>query len=340
MSKLIALPPPRLPLTGRMTALAEGSPFSKLGYAADASKAYIECEVCHSLPGGRFRGAGGAANGNELGLWADVIAKSHGSLLHQQLNVQHQLAEYSDNKQGKQDRIIGCVVATQIVASKYGGMRGPSNAKGATNAWADGADVHISALMVVHKMAKGVHTILGNHLASRTEQSVSIEMECGIDQLGVMRPSTGEAHSFTLMPQEWLDTVAWKDAEGKAVAGLPMLGSIDGERLVFTYGMPGDAIEFQGIATTPNPAENKARITRVEASNDGMCLRIAAERVDEAALAGRSVFYKSTGRTGIVAAVLTSGSRVGWKATASNPLLQVHVGRDVVFTPLDAAQLL
>ena len=113
--------------------------------------------------------------------------------------------------------------------------------------------------------------------------------------------------------------------------------SVGGERLVVCYGMPGDAIEFQGIATTPNPAENMARITNVLAENDGRTLRIAAERVDEAALPGRTVFYKGTGRTGRVEKVLTQGRYYGLRATAENPVLKVHVGRDVVFTELKAA---
>lgn len=339
MNKLTTAPG-RIPLDAKISALAEGSVFSKLGYKADGSKAYIECEVCHSLPAGRFVGAGGAANGNELGLWADVIAKSHGSLLHQQLNVRHQLAEYADDKRGKQDHIIGCVVATQIVASKPGSaLRAPSNHRNAGDLWSHGADVHIAALMVVHKLAKGVNTMLGNHITSREEQSVSIEMQCGIDQLGVMHPETGEAHSFGSMPDEWMNTVQWTNAQGERYAGLPVVGSVGGKRLVVCYGLPGDAIEFQGIATTPNPAENMARITNVLAENDGRTLRIAAERVDEAALPGRSVFYKATGRTGRVQKVLTEGRYYGLRATAENPVLLVHVGRDIVFTELNAACL-
>lgn len=326
--------PGRIPLAVQIvpTALAETSPFAKLGYKPDAAKAYIECAVCHSLPAGRFTGAGGAANGNELGLWASVIAASHGSLLHQQLNIRHQLKTYADDPKNKHDRIIGCVVATQVVASKSGRMRGPSNVtESMGSSWTDGADCHIAALMVVHKLADGVNRLLGDHITSREEQSVSIEMECKMQQLGVMNPATGEHHSFASLPDAWAETIQWKDAAGVPYAGLPVLGSIDGTRLVMTYGNPGDAIAFNGIATTPNPAENKAKITNVLCEDDGSRLRIAAERVDEVALCGRTVRLPKTGREGRVAAVLTQGSRYGHKATAEAPLLQVLAGRDVVF---------
>lgn len=329
--------PGRVPISAKVSLLAEGSVFANLGYEPDGSRAYVECEVCHSLPEGRFLGAGGAANGNQIGLWAEVIAKSHGSLLHQQLNVQHMLAEYAEEKKNKQDRIIGCVVATKVVAEKHI-LRGPSNGANPTS-WAGGGGVHIAALMVVHKLAKGVNSILGDHLASRKEQSVSIEMECGLEQLGVMRPSTGEAYPFEAMPEDWYATVQAKNEDGTPMKGLPRFGAIDGEQLVVTYGMPGAKIEFQGIATTPNPAENMARITRVTAEQDGMSLRIAAERVNEASLPGRGVFFKRTGRTGVVMCAMTSGVRLGLRASVENPLLQVLVGRDIVWTPLASACL-
>lgn len=317
-----------------VTLLAESSVFAKDGYKADESKAYVECAVCHSLPAGRFRGAGGAANGNELGLWAEVVAKSAGSLLHQQLNVRHQLKQYAAEADRKNavDRIIGCVVATKVIASKHGVMRGPSNrySRSTGSTWEDGADVHIAALMVVHKLAHGVNKILGDHITSREEQSVSIEMQCGVDQLGVMRPSTGECYVWEQMPEDWLATVQFADAGGQPFAGLPILGSIDGERLVVTYGLPGDTIQFQGIATTPNPAENLARITSVVAE-DGFSTRIAAERVDEVTLPGRSVFFPRTKRTGVIDKVLTTGIKYGLRASVDKPLLRVLIGREEVF---------
>ena len=50
----------------------------------------------------------------------------------------------------------------------------------------------IKALACVFKLAQGVNATLGDHLASRQKQSVSIETTTPHTNIGVLRPSTGE----------------------------------------------------------------------------------------------------------------------------------------------------
>lgn len=268
------------------------SPFAKLGYKADRWKAYVECEVCHSLPEGKLVGAGQAANGNIIAFWPDVIASSHGALLHQQFNIRHKLAAYETDdakKANAEDRIVGAIIATHVAPKPLEGWYAPGNTAGKGN--------HIRALAVVWKLAKGVNKLIGDHLASRVEQSVSIETIVSPKQLGIMRPSTGEGYAFADMPQVWADTI-----KASKPGLLPRAGAVDGEQLVLTYGIVGGSIEFRGLALTPDPAEETAKVLSITASKvSEETYALAAEAVSDT-LIGRQVRF-DTGRVGEVTRV-------------------------------------
>lgn len=292
------------------------SPFAKLGFKADRWKAYVECEVCHSLPDGRLVGAGHGANGNIIAFWPDVIANSHGGLVHQQFNIGHKIAAYAadDKKANAEDRIVGCVIATHVEQKPMEGWYSPTNLQGKGN--------HIRALVVVWKLAKGVNKIIGDHLASRVEQSVSIETIVSKERLGIMRPSTGEGFAFLDMPEDWALTV-----KAAKPGFLPKVGMIDGEQLVLTYGIPGGTVEFRGLAMTPNPAEATAKVVSIAASKvDDETFAIAAESVNDQ-LVGKKVKFH-TGRIGEVVKVSTSGAGLmGVNASQDDPLLTVKITR-------------
>ena len=159
--------------------LAEDSPFAN-DYVPDQSKAFIEFEICHTLPDylGPVAMGQGKKNGkdytvtNLCGFFPDTLEVSHEALQYQQLNLRHLLAAYDEstgpNKKIRNDAIVGCIVATRFPRKPQNGWRVPGNSKGGT--------ASIRACAVVFKLAKGMDRLMGEHLTGRQEQSVSIEV--------------------------------------------------------------------------------------------------------------------------------------------------------------------
>lgn len=269
------------------------SPFAGLGYKPDNWKAYIEFELCHSLP----VVAGPVMSGNYIGYLPKVLAISHESLQHQQMNLRHMLKAY-DPKNIPRDRIVGCVVATWFPKDPKGGWKMPEDKASAPA---------IRACAVVFKLAEGVNALLGKHLASREKQSVSIETITSFDNMGLaLRSDLGTVTPLLEAEGDLRDAIS-RDGETGA---LRVGKTPKGEQVVLIYGLE-KPVQFRGVGVTPNPAEREAEITAVHAErrgewDGGETMGIAAEAVPMM-LAGRTVRFASTGRCGTIRKVETSG---------------------------------
>lgn len=299
------------------------SPFAGK-FEPDASKAFLEFDICHSVPD--FAGPVGMGAGvvNYTSFFPATLEQSAGSLQYQQLNLRHLLRAYgSEAAPVANDRIVGCVVAAALSKRKpMAGWRAPGKP--------DGETCSIKACAVVFKLAAGVGKMIGDHLTGRQAQSVSIEVTTGYDNLGVYRPSTDELVPLLEPSAEIFAayTDRWKSHQNP----MPQVGQIDGEQLLVIYGT-GGPVHFRGVGVTPNPAERAAEIVGLWAEQDGY-VGIAAEKVTGAAahtLVGRKVTFH-TKRVGEIKAVHTSGrvrlAGQPWRLEASVevPLLEVEMG--------------
>lgn len=301
-----------------MSDLAEGSPFAGKGYEPDEFIAYVTFDICHTLPGVWI---GPVSSGDYIGFMGDTLAASHTRLRRKPFNYRHRIKAYAapDEKAGKRDNIIGCIIDTHMDAKPFDkGFWSPSNP--------EGAETCIHCIAVVFKLAENVAEILGNHQASREKQGVSIEVWDTLDNLSVLRPSTNEMFPYLELPEDWHGAL-------KAVPGRkrPRVGTLDGEQLIVVYGGGGAPVQFRGVGMTPDPAEKffgtqdyAAMIDTVNAESDGReVLAVCAESVPQmlADIGARLRF--DTGRVGKVRRVITEGIAGGChRASKESPVLE------------------
>lgn len=294
----------------------ENDVFSELGFNADRWKAYMDFDIVHCMPAI----IGPVSEGFYTTYLPSIVQASHGSLMHQQVNLNHLLKAYStEDDQVAKDRIVGCVVATYFP---------PEPAQG----WKIGDDPTVApairARAVIFKLADGVNRMIGDHQTSRKKQSLSIESVTTLGNLGVYLPSKGADQIMPLME-------AIKDASiASAIKMDPLkLGKVNGEQGVFVYGIK-NPVEFRGVGITPRPAEQEAKIISFEAhktkaTDGGTLIAMAAKQVD-LELEGRKIKF-STGRVGKIDKVINEGEArlpgQNWSMTASEeePVLQIQL---------------
>jgi len=305
----------------RVASFAEGSPFAGKGYQADTYTAYVEFDICHTLPGVWL---GPLSNSGEfMGFIGETLMASHRSLRHKQFNYRHQLAAYGTKDKPKKDHIIGAIVDTHMDDAPPEGWWSPSNP--------EGAQTCIKVCAALFKQAESVGDILAKHLDDTVKQSVSIEVIDRAGNLRLYRPSTNEMVDYASIPEDWASAITFKAGQKRPVAG-----KLNGEQLIVIYGAGGEPVQFQGVGMTANPAERfagtatpAAEITSVLAENE-LCA-VAAEVVPTL-IVGRVMRF-DTGRSGVISRVATSG-RVGIHAASeANPVCEVRVGGRVVSVP-------
>lgn len=300
---------------GLTAGAAEDPGFAALGLKPDMFKAYVGFKICHTLPAT----LGPVQSGNILGFQAPSMAASHGSLLHQQLNLRHLLR--IDDGPGNpvtRDRIIGAIVATSFPKPMGGYKPGESHP--------------ITAHAVLFKVAEGVPKLLGEHLSGRETQSVSIETNTNFGNIGVHRPSTGELHPILEAPREWQG--AFEEVKGKL---MPHVGEVKGEQLVVIYGMNGNPVDMRGVGVTPNPAERQAKIIGLTAESDTRRFEDCTEETrfsisaeaEFGGLLGQKVGFKS-GRAGTVYEIALEGKvrvpgGVCMSAQRNDPVLKIRL---------------
>ena len=236
-------------------ALAAGaeaaSPFAGRGYAPDEHKAYMQFRIGRSFP----NVAGPAMSGNYSGMTPTVLERNHGSLVDQQINLEHRIRAY-DPQSIPRDRIIGAVVGTSF--PKAPGYQGWAGA--AMPATPEEAP-EITALAVVWKLAEGVRQFLGDHLSGKKPRSVSIEMRSEWEHLGIYVPSSGEIHMLLDAPDELLAAVT-ENPKG----GLKLGKTKSGEQLAWAYGGRDGIVKFHGTGVVERAADRRARIEFIRAS--------------------------------------------------------------------------
>ena len=299
---------------GSFEAAAEDSLLAQSGFKPDRWKAYMEFDICHALP----VVAGPVAQGFYVGYTPVGLEGSHASLFHQQVNLGHILKAYELEdgvKNPKDDRIVGCTVATRFPKAPPGG-------------WKIGDDPAtapcIRACAVIFKLANGVNRLMGDHQTSRQKQSVSIEAITSYDNLGIYFPSRGPDQIIPLMELE-------EEAIIEALTLNPLsLAPVNGEQGVFVYGI-NRPFDLRGVGITPRPAEAEAKIISFAAEtkevNGGTLVAMAASQVDQNLMGARIKF--ATGRTGEVKKVTTEGKarltgcKWGIEASEADPMLEI-----------------
>lgn len=301
---------------GAAPADGEASPFGGM-FQPDDWRAYIEFDVCHSFP----QVIGPTRQGSIIGFTPAVLAASHGSLIHQQLNLRHLIKAY-DPQNITRDRIIGCIVACSFPRAPFGGWKIPATAEEAPC---------IHACAVVFKLAEGVAAMLGKHQTSTQKQSVSMETWAEMGDIGLYDPRSREVWSMEDAPDELLAQVSMDD--GRLRVG--KLG--DGTQPALAYGIVDTPISFRGVGMTPNPAERTARVTAVMAERENEnVFAVAAERVDDM-LVGQVVAFNGGRALGRVRRLVKQGRLAaphgyGIMGSAEDPalLLELPDGGQVV----------
>ena len=300
-----------------------GSPFAGLGYESDAWKAYMEFEICHTLP----NIIGPVQEGNYVAYTPQTLAMSHGNLLHQQMNLGHLIKSY-DPEKNPRDRIVGCVVATWFPRAPLGGWKTPDSAEAAPA---------MRCLAVLFKLAEGVHTVLGQHMTSRKKQSVSIECITSLDNIGLWCAGSDVVVPL-LKPGEFEPAITRNEETGNIV-----IGKFDGKQVVMIYGI-GRPVDFRGVGVTPRPAERTAKILEINAEvraglanragladvtitefGGGELMSIAAEKVEQTLVGEKFKF--ASGREGTIKEILTSGiasaGPIRMPATSAKPVMRI-----------------
>ena len=227
--------------------LAEGGPFAGK-YVPDATKAYVEFEICHSLP---FV-AGPAQVGGYCGFHPAALSRSHEGLRHQQTNLNHMIRAY-DPQNIPRDRIIGAVVDTYYPPEPDGGWVIPESVDGA---------IPLLVLGVVFKQAQGAMDMLTKHVEGKQTWSVSIECTCAsLDDLGIWVPDKQELVPICQADDALLEKLS-RDASGHIQVGNDDLGS----PLALCYGAISGNIIFEGVGYTTSPAESEAEIRGIRMS--------------------------------------------------------------------------
>ena len=223
---------------------AEGSPFVG-DYVPDDSKAYVEFEICHSLP---FV-AGPAHVGGYGGFHPAALSRSHHRLRHQQTNLNHMLRAY-DPENIPHDRIIGAVVDTYYPPEPEGGWTIPDSPDDA---------IPMRVLGVVFKAAQGALDMLTKHVDGKQTWSVSIEATAnGLADIGIWIPDRRELIPILSADDALLEKVSRGDN------GEIKLGNDDsGNPLALCLGAIDGMIIFEGVGYTTMPAEAAAEIVGV-----------------------------------------------------------------------------
>lgn len=231
-------------------------------FKPDLTRGYLKFEMAHAFPN---RLAYGTA------IHPAVVARSADSLLHQNLNYEHQLADHfkddPDRKGKVNDRLLGAVLAVHFPqGSNFQVGASPEDAP------------FISAVASYAKHAQGMNRIIGDHATGRHKWTVSMEVKYPFSETGfaVARngreplkefsdstPSDMSAAGYDYVstleaPEDLLATFSQKknrivkDYKGRKATLL--MGGIDGD------------VHFAGVGLVKYGAEKTAAIQTLAAS--------------------------------------------------------------------------
>jgi hypothetical protein len=221
----------------------------------DATKAYVEFYVSHSLP--VITTAGTA-------LHPQVVANSYHTMLHQVFDLNHIIKSYNPD-QNARDRVLGNIVAVEFPPTPMGG-------------WTVQADKNkapaIRAVATIGKQLEGADRIIGQHKSGRRTWTVSMENSYYLEESGfLVRGQSGLTHHTTPdLAKLGYEYILWLDApkELKACFDPAKSESIKrwrGMEVVFLIGGMGGSVHYDGVGITPMGKEREAEIVTMLASD-------------------------------------------------------------------------
>jgi hypothetical protein len=253
---------------------SEGIEFKGKKYVPDFTKGYFQFQFSHAYP---------ILTAYGTGLHPNVVARSYKSLEDQNVNYEHQIAEYH-KKSGKdvRDRVIGSIVAVDFPQAPVGGWKvnpDPGKAPG------------ITGVAAVFKQAQGMVKVMGEHSTGRHKYTVSMECLWPFNEAGwiaALKPAPGEKQNGSrpagfrdpdndFTPTDLLACGVEYYPFDKAPADLVATFSRKSERVVAQWhgrkcgvlmGGLDNPVHYAGAGVVHFGAERTAKIMRLAASGE------------------------------------------------------------------------
>jgi hypothetical protein len=229
-------------------------------FVSNETRGYFTFKLSHTLP---------VANAYGTGLLPRVVALSHESLRHQNLNLAHQIAAYHPDKPWMNDRVVGCVLDVEFPSEPVGGWKVPSDR-------ASDDTPCITGLACIYKQTQGMIRLLGRHMAGRHDYSVSMEVFWHFEEAGFAVHRNGGESLFPDTTPEMLAVAGWDycpvtAAPDELLATFSkkknvVIGSYRKRPTVVLMGGLDKTVSYAGVGIVEYGAERTAEILRMAAS--------------------------------------------------------------------------
>lgn len=258
----------------------DGLRFGNETFVPDATKGYFQFQLSHAFP---------VHTVYQTGLHPSVIARSYRSLLHQNLNREHQIASYSDDKDVR-DKMIGCIVAVDYPREPAGGWKVD---------YPPDQTPCITGVASISKQMSGVAQLLGDHLSGKHKYAVSMEVfypllpgddpEHRESASGFAVALNGKTPQFDFTPSDMLragwEYVPAAKAPEELIATFSrkknrVVAQYRGRRVCVLMGGLENAVHYAGVGVVRYGAEPPAKIMRLAASAGNPLDRLADDLLD------------------------------------------------------------
>jgi hypothetical protein len=246
----------------------DGIEFKGQRFVPDPTKGYFSFSFSHAFPNSTVRGEG---------IHPNVIARSFQSLLNQNVNIEHQIAEYHKGEKDVRDRVIGSVVAVDFPGGQDARWQinpDPAKAPG------------ITGVGVIYKQTQGTARIFGEHQVGRKKFTVSMEVLWPRDEAGYAVELNGGAPLYAFSPSDFI-AAGWEYVpEEKAPAELQaawsekrgmIVSRYQSRKVVLMMGGLAGQVHYAGVGVVSFGAERAAKITRLVASGEHPLGKLADE---------------------------------------------------------------
>lgn len=228
-------------------------------FTPDGTKGYLKFKLSHSFP---------VVTSYKQGIHPNVINRSYKTMLHQNLNSEHQLVAYDPQTIGT-DKILGAIVAVDFPSMPNGGWtinKDPANAPG------------ITAVATFAKLARGADRIVGRHLGGRHKYAVSMEVqypykECAfaIEIPAGKEPLFGKSGTPGDMLAAGWEYIPWVDSpdallETFSIKKRAVTKPYKNRNVVQMIGGLDHSVHYTGVGVVLAGAEREAEILHMAAS--------------------------------------------------------------------------
>lgn len=255
------------PLPGVTMALqlcgADGIRFKDQTYVPDSTKGYFQFSLSHAFPVSLFY---------QTALHPNVVSLSYASLLHQNLNYEHQMARYHPTRDVR-DRVIGGIAAVDFPRPPSGGWRvDPKNIPA------------IDGVAFVYKQAAGMDRVLGEHVTGRNKYTVSMEVLWPLEQSGFAVAMDGRESLNKDTPPDFAkagyDYFPYEQAPKELIATYSpkkerVVAQWKGRRVHVLMGGINTPVHYAGVGVVRYGAEPTAKIQRLAASGEDPLSKLA-----------------------------------------------------------------